>query len=50
MQKWVYRVLVCVVLVGGSWSVQAYHGLSAHDAPRWVRCHAMHERDGDLGL
>jgi nitrate/TMAO reductase-like tetraheme cytochrome c subunit len=32
------------------WTVQAYHGLGAHDAaeePRCVACHAVHEEDGD---
>jgi len=32
------------------WTVRAFHGLEAHDVegtPRCVRCHAVHETDGD---
>lgn len=32
------------------WTLRAYHGDSAHDgadAPRCVRCHSVHETDGD---
>ena len=32
------------------WTVQAFHGVPAHDAPdapRCVACHAVHEGDGD---
>ncbi len=32
------------------WTLQAFHGLEAHDgaaAPPCVSCHAVHERDGD---